>query len=113
MILSNVTLFCLALTIRTCHLNILVRKCKDLDPYWKRLGQALSLPQTRIDAITEKYTHVTSVSCMVTVLQKWHDSCGADATWRVLYEAAQHVEKNSLAGEIQRQVGDLDKEGKL
>ena len=84
-----------------------------MDPYWKRLGQALKLPQNRIDAITEKYTHVTWVSCTIAMLQKWHDSLGAGATWRVLYEAARHVRKNSLAGEIQRQIGDLDKEGEV
>lgn len=99
------------MTIGTRHLNILARKCKDLEAYWEKLGQALGLPQTRIDAITEKYAHVTSASCTVTMLQKWHDSRGKTATWRVLYVAAQRVEKNSLAREIKQKVPCLDNEG--
>ena len=98
------------MAIGKCHLNILVRKCKDLDPYWKKLGLALGLPQTRIDAITEKYAHVTSVSCMITMLQEWHDSCGGAAKWGVLYVAAQHIGKNALANQIKR-VHDLDNKG--
>ena len=99
--------YCNALSLSSCHLDVIKALNHQLDARWRELGTFLHVWPVIMDSINRETSNVDQ--CMLLLVEKWvclQDGTGdLPRTWETVVQAVKDMGKGLLAEQLAEQHG--------